>query len=194
MGLLTPTLEVGVRHDGGDAERGLGLDLSGRLDWSAPGLGLAAQVGGRALLAHEAAGLAEWGVAGALSYDPDPGSELGPALRVAPAWGGSAAGGATALWERPTLAGLAAGAAHTPPGARLHVAGSWGMPLFGGVGTPYLGLELGAAGRDYRLGYRVSVPAASGVRFTVNLEGIRHEPLPAAAATDTLNLNVTVHW
>ena len=195
-GLLSPTLEVGVRHDAGDAERGLGVDLSGRLDWSAPGLGLAAQVSGRALLVHEADGLAEWGVAGALGYDPDPGSELGPALRLAPEWGGSAAGGAEGLWTRPTLAGLAAGGAGTPPAARLQVEASWGLPLFGGVGTPYLGLGLAGAGRDYRLGYRVSVPVAAGAALTVNLEGIRREPIPAATATatGTLNLNATLRW
>ena len=31
---LTPSLEVGVRHDGGDAETGFGLDLGGGLAWS----------------------------------------------------------------------------------------------------------------------------------------------------------------
>ena len=35
-GLLTPILELGLRHDGGDAETGAGLDLGGGLSWSAP--------------------------------------------------------------------------------------------------------------------------------------------------------------
>ena len=41
-GTLAPRLEVGVRHDGGDAETGFGLDLGGGLSWSHPASGTAA--------------------------------------------------------------------------------------------------------------------------------------------------------
>ena len=49
-GTLAPRLEIGVRHDGGDAETGFGLDLGGGLAWSDPGTGVRAEVSGRALL------------------------------------------------------------------------------------------------------------------------------------------------
>ena len=39
-GTLEPRLELGVRHDGGDAETGFGLDLGGGLAWSDPGTGI----------------------------------------------------------------------------------------------------------------------------------------------------------
>ena len=39
-GELVPRLEVGLRHDGGDAETGFGLDLGGGLSWSHPASGL----------------------------------------------------------------------------------------------------------------------------------------------------------
>ena len=42
---VTPELEVGVRHDGGDAETGFGMDLGAGLRWSAPGLRLSGDVG-----------------------------------------------------------------------------------------------------------------------------------------------------
>ena len=46
-GALVPRLEVGVRHDGGDAETGFGLDLGGGLAWSDPASGIAAEVSAR---------------------------------------------------------------------------------------------------------------------------------------------------
>ena len=42
---VTPELEVGVRHDAGDAETGFGMDLGAGLKWSAPGLRLSGDVG-----------------------------------------------------------------------------------------------------------------------------------------------------
>ena len=53
---LTPSLEVGLRHDDGDAETGFGLDLGIGLALSDPERGLQAEMRGRGLLAHES----EW--------------------------------------------------------------------------------------------------------------------------------------
>ena len=39
----TPGLEVGLRHDGGDAETGTGVELGGRLSWADAGSGLGAE-------------------------------------------------------------------------------------------------------------------------------------------------------
>ena len=55
-GTLEPTFELGLRHDGGDAETGWGVDIGGGVRWNDPALGLSAEVAGRGLLAHEAAG------------------------------------------------------------------------------------------------------------------------------------------
>ena len=190
-GRLTPTAELAVRHDGGHAETGFGLDLSGSLRWTAPALGLAAQVSGHGLLLHEA-GFADWGMAGSLSYDPDPASDLGLSLSLAPAWGGTATGGAHALHSRPTIAGLTADAARADPGARITAEAAYGLPLFGaaGVGTPYLGLGLADGSRDYRLGYRFAV--ATGL--TLSIEGTRYESTHGADPQHTISLQGTRSW
>ena len=192
-GRLTPTAELAVRHDGGHAETGFGLDLSGSLRWTAPALGLAAQVSGHGLLVHEA-GFADWGVAGSLSYDPDPASDLGLSLSLAPAWGGTATSGADALHSRPTMAGLTADAARADSGARITAEAAYGLPLFGaaGVGTPYLGLGLADGSRDYRLGYRFAV--ATGPGLTLSIEGTRHESTHGADPQHTISLQGTRSW
>ena len=193
---LTPTAELGVRHDGGHAETGFGLDLSGGLSWSAPALGLAAQVSGHGLLAHEAAGFHDWGVAGSLSYDPNPASELGLSLSLSPAWGGSAASAAAALWARPTLVAPTADAARVEPAGRITAEAAYGLPLFGGtgVGTPYLGLGLADSDRDYRVGYRLGIARAAGREFSLSIEGTRHENAAGTAPRHTLTLQGTHRW
>ena len=75
-GSLIPTLEVGLRHDSGDAETGSGVEVGGRLRYtSAWGLSIEAAV--RGLLAHEASDYQEWGASGALRFDPGQQGRLG---------------------------------------------------------------------------------------------------------------------
>ena len=94
-GAFTPSVEVGVRLDGGDGETGAGVELGGGLDYAHPALGLSADVSGRALLAHEH-GREDWSVGGALSLAPASGRGL--SLRVAPSYGDTGSGLAR-LWE-----------------------------------------------------------------------------------------------
>ncbi len=58
---LTPTVELGLRHDAGDAETGFGLELGGRVQYADPRLGLTIEGAVRALLAHEDTDYQEWG-------------------------------------------------------------------------------------------------------------------------------------
>ena len=91
---LLPCFEIGVRHDGGDAETGFGLDFGGGLAWSDPGTGVRAEVSGRGLLTDESAGLRERGIAGSFGWDPTSGSDRGPSLTLSQTLGLSAQGGA----------------------------------------------------------------------------------------------------
>ena len=83
-GILTPSMEIGVRHDGGDAETGFGADIGAGLSWADPGSGLSADIRARALLAHEADGFSERGFSGSgsVSWDPEPSTALGPSLTL----------------------------------------------------------------------------------------------------------------
>ena len=48
---VTPAVELGVRHDWGDAETGFGLELGGRVQYADPTLGLTLDAAVRGLLA-----------------------------------------------------------------------------------------------------------------------------------------------
>ena len=56
---FTPSAEVGLRHDGGDAETGSGVEVGGGLSYIAGPLTIEGQV--RMLVAHEESGYEEWG-------------------------------------------------------------------------------------------------------------------------------------
>ena len=92
-GWLTPTVELGMRHDGGDAETGFGVEVGGGSVFADAGRGLRAQMMVRGLVAHEAADFRDWRLSGSLRFDPGPSSELGPAVELMPSWGASSSGG-----------------------------------------------------------------------------------------------------
>ena len=173
---LEPTFEVGLRHDGGDAETGYGVDLGGGLKWSNPALGLSAQLSARGLLAHEASGFSDRGISGSFAWDPDPSSERGPSLTVTQTMGASATGGMDTLLGRETLAGLAAND-DGPESRRLEVKLGYGLGAFGGrfTATPELELGVSNTGREYGLGWRLG-PVRSGLgSFDLRLRATRRE-------------------
>ena len=176
---LTPGLEIGVRHDGGDAETGFGLDLGIGLALGDPERGLQAELRGRGLLAHESSGFRDLGFSGSLAWEGKPGSDLGAKLGLTQTVGGSSSGGADALLSRTTLDGLAANDPGSGSGAgdneggndgnddlssrRLELKFGYGLPAFGGrfTWTPEAYIGLSDTGRDYSLGWRL-VRAGSG--------------------------------
>ena len=105
---ITPSFEIGVRLDGGDAETGLGADMGGWLAFADPANGLNHDLRGRALVAHEASGLREWGASVSFGWDPRPPTDRGLSMSLTRSWSASLSGGMDALLSRETLAGRAA--------------------------------------------------------------------------------------
>ena len=190
---LTPSVEVGVRRDDGAAEQGFGMDLGGGLRYTHPGLGLALGLSGRALVLHETAELAEWGASGWLAWDPNPATELGPALTVTPSIGAPAAGGSADLWNRETLAGRGGDPMAASGSGRVDARFGYGMPLAGGVGVPWAGIGLSERERDYRVGYAFHLGDSQVADLRIELVAARLEPA-AAAPEHTLSVQSRVSW
>ena len=198
---LVPSVELGVRHDGGDAETGFGADLGGGLAWSDPRRGLSGELRGRGLLSHAAEGFHERGFSGALSWDATPATARGLSLSMRHTVGARAAGGMEALYERGTLSGLggdeSAGGGSAPARPRFEMRLGYGLPVFGErfTGTPELGLGLSGARRDYRLGWRLTRESRSGAPFHLILEAQRREGADDdAAPVHALGLRLTARF
>ena len=69
-GVLTPGVELGLRHDGGDAETRTGVELGGRVAYEDPETGLGVEARVRTLVAHEDSDYREWGASGAVRLAP----------------------------------------------------------------------------------------------------------------------------
>ena len=171
---LTPSVEVGLRHDGGDAETGAGMDVGVGLVVSDAATGLAVDVQVRMLVVHQADGFRERGMAVSLSYNPTPSTPLGFTARVAPSWGGEATSGAEALWGRETMAGMAHGG--FAQGSRLDGEVGYGLPVGSRlVGTPRAGFSTSEYGRDYRIGYGLGVLDRGSLKFDLGVDAQRRE-------------------
>ena len=184
-GTLAPSLELGVRWDGGDGETGAGVEAGGGLEWSLPGLTLAAQ--GRTLAAHEG-DVKEWGVSGSARLSPGTGGR-GLSFELAPRWGASESG-LGRLWED-GVAGRTSSSAGDAARARLEGEVGYGYGIWdrAGVLTPYggFGYEEGGA-RGYRLGTRLDLGGA----VDLSLEAERKEG--RADPEHGVRLNLRIRW
>ena len=173
-GTLMPGLELGLRHDGGDAETGTGIELGGRLAYADPGSGLSVEASVRALVAHEDANYREWGASGAVRLAP---GERGRGLSfsLAPTFG-AASGGVDRLWGARDARGLA------PDGTfeaeqRLEGELGYGIGTFGGrlTGTPNAGFGLSDTAREARIGWRLTPAERGSAGFEMSLDARRRE-------------------
>ena len=152
---LTPSVELGVRHDGGDAETGTGVELGAGLGYADPSRGLDMALRVHGLSAHAGDGYAEWGVSGSLRLAPGAAGR-GFSASLMPSYGVDP-GGSQRLWMLPDAAGLAADE-DTVPSSRLDAEVGYGMAVFGGsfTGTPHVGFGLSDTARDWRVGWRLT--------------------------------------
>ncbi len=189
---LTPSVELGLRHDWGDAETGFGVELGGRVRYTDPRVGLTVEGAVRGLLAHEDSDYEEWGASGTVRVAPGVAGQ-GLALTLSPTWG-AASSGVDGLWSRQTTAGLASQGTRQTPTGRLNAEIGYGLaaPFGAGLLTPYAGTVLSdGADRTYRLGGRLRLTGRWTTGLTLNLEGTRQEPAGQQPPNQSLRLQVT---
>ena len=182
---LTPSVELGVRRDGGDAERGVGFEVGGAVRYVNPSIGLTVEITARRLMAHEQSGYSEWGAGGSLEFAPG-GADRGFSARLGSSVG-TTASGVEGLWAMGDARGLTGGA--RAPG-RLDAEAGYAMGAFGGSGviTPYGGFSM-SGDRRYRAGWRLRL----GDSFNLSLEGDRTGS-PDAPSRHAVALRGSLRW
>ncbi|MCY4363007.1 MAG: hypothetical protein OXE42_12625, partial [Gammaproteobacteria bacterium] len=170
-GALAPTLQLGLRHDGGDGQGGAGMELGGTLRYTGGPLTLHGH--GRTLIGRD--GYREWGLQGLAEWRARTDGR-GLLLRLAPGVG-QAGSGLEQLWTQ----GLRRATAAMPQqAARLDLGLSygWDAPHRRGRITPYLEMQLQHAAR-YRAGLRWAAPG----HLQLQLTGERNDG-PAGTGAD----------
>ena len=167
-GSLVPSVEFGIRGDGGDGETGLGAELGGGITYESAS-GLAVEARGRTLLFHQG-DTEQWGVGGSVTFDRG-GDGRGFLFSMRPSLGDSSSG-VDALWNREGAEYL--GASGSGRDLSLDTEVGWGFLALGdrGILTPYGAYgRFGDEGGTYRVGGRLDV----GSSFNIALEGKRWE-------------------
>ena len=187
-GTLTPSAEVGVRYDGGDAETGTGIELGGALRYQGSGVTIEGAV--RTLIAHEESGYEEWGASGAIRIQPGS-SGRGLSFTLSPTWG-AASSGVGRLWGLRDAQGLASdGEFEAESRLEAEIGYGIGVPHSRGLVTPYTALSLAEGGsRTWRNGARWKVAPDS----TLGLEATRQEGRGDETAENAIVFRVQTRW
>ena len=171
---LRPSLELGLRHDGGDAETGTGVELGGGVNYTDPVTGLSVEAKARMLVAHADSGYEEWGVSGAVRLAPGE-RQRGLSFSLAPTLGATSSA-AERLWGARDAGGLAPGGEFAAARGLQGELG-YGLPLFGDrfTGMPNVGFGLSDSARAWRIGWRLTSAIEGNPGFEVNLDATRQE-------------------
>ena len=190
---LAPSLELGVRHDGGDAETGTGLELGAGLGFADPSRGLDMALRVHGIAAHAGDGYREWGVSGSLRLAPGAAGR-GLSMSLTPSYGADP-GGSERLWALPDAHALAANG-DAPASSRLDTELGYGLPVFGGgfTGTPNVGLGLSDTAREVRLGWRLTPAAGGDTGFELSLDAMRRESAGDGDAEHGVMLRARTSW
>ena len=153
---LTPSIESGMRYDGGDGETGAGLEVGAGLGYSTGRL--AVKVNARGLLARdEDSEYEEWGLSGSLAFQP---RSDGRGLSMTVGSGkGVTQSGVHALWSRQDAGALARGGAAMNAAQRYQAELRYGLkgPMGRALWLPYLGTDSGDGARALRMGVRLTL-------------------------------------
>ena len=175
-GGLTPSLEMGVRNDGGDGVTGTGVELGGGLRYANSGGNVAVSGNVRTLLAHD---YTESGADFLLQLSPLAGRGL--SLSLHPVWGKTQSV-ADKLWNDGASEITGEAGSDTSLQSSLDAEVGYGVAasILGapGVLTPYTGMTVADGDTSrWRLGSRF----AGGNGLSLNLEGTRENTADSAS-------------
>ena len=167
---ILPSLELGMRYDGGDGATGNGLEIGAGLRYHNATRGLTLETRLRALLSHSG-DTKDQGLSATLNLTPGA-DRQGLSLTLTPAYG-NASSGVQNLWNKgvPTTA-------DSDLNARMSVEVGYGFAGFAdGLLTPYSEMTFDDDNKTYRMGMRWNL----GKTFTLNLANERLEKDDAVA-------------
>lgn len=163
---LTPSIESGLRYEGGDGNTGAGFEVGAGLGFSTGRL--AVKVNARGLLAQEeATEYEEWGFGGLVVFQPRSNGQ-GMSVTLGSGWGVPQSG-VHSLWSRQDAGSLARDGASMHPAHRYRTELRYGLngPMGRTLWLPYLGTDSGGGSRAVRLGVRLTMAQNLGAGLEI---------------------------
>ena len=160
-GKLTPSLELGMRADGGDGSSGTGAEIGAGVVFVDHTGRLSLDLDSRILVTD--GDVLERGLSGVLRYAPDSAGR-GLSLDVRSSWG-AASSGMERLWET-GVSDMAEGGLQTALGGRMHAEIGYGIGYASGLLKSYGGIELeGDGNARYLVGSRYTTSSSLQLSF-----------------------------
>ena len=186
---LTPSLEAGLRRDGGDLGSGLGLEAGASLLWRAPQTGWTGELRARTLVAHER-DRDEWGISARLRLDPASDGR-GLSLSFGPEYGYTETE-MEGLFDYDPVSVATDSAVEEDMEGRVQAEMGYGIGISRSgpmaLLTPYAGFTLGRSGEEtFRVGARYRL----GEGLSVGIEGKRQTQ---AVGESSLMLRAAIRW
>ncbi len=172
--VIRPYVEANIRRDGGSAETGTGLELSGGIRLAYPAWRLRGEMRTQGLVIHSADGFTEWGLSGLVQFGNGP---EGFVVSVRPSWGPNQGG--VLLRQKTILETTPVGTNHN----QIKMEMAYGLPFQSGVMRSVAGMTQLFTGRMYRLGVELQPWEA----VNVSMFGVTY---PNANAQRGIGLNL----
>ena len=149
---LRSQVELALRSDSGDAEKGFGLEIGGGLDLIDLIPGLTMNLVARGLVSHESDGFDEWGVSGGFRYDPSAATAKGLLLSLTQSWGAQVHEGLqSAFWTENTSRRNITPPSLDPQVANIELA--YGLDTAAGTWIPWARIGVNGPNEHYRVGH-----------------------------------------
>ena len=198
-GWLTPIIGLGLRGDTGDAERGFGSDIEGRLRWADPTQGIQVRLQAHGLVSHRDGEFREQGLSGSVSWDPESGSRRGAAVSLTSSVSDSSTRGLDSFplnpGDRDVLAGLVeTGDDDRHSSAQVQVKAGYGFGVFEDrlTGIPEFGVTWTGDSRKYSAGWRL-LDERSGA-FEIQLEATHRRFTDDGGSDDGIGVRLGAYW
>ncbi len=187
-GRIQTRLESALRHDGGDAERGLGVEVGGGVHWQDPQRGLDIEIRGRTLLVHHDEEIKERGVSVAMGYDPSP-IHQGFTFTIKQDWG-TVSSGIEGLFQADAMDMTDSAASQ-----RFTTQAGYRFKMRDGRYTayPYLEHSLDTEERETSLGWRLSSVIGKSQR-TLDVKAIRQEHDNNPSTEHRIGIEAALRW
>ena len=185
---FTPSLEVGIRHDGGDAETGAGIEVGAGTRFVRRGFAMEGAV--NRLFMHEDGDYEQWGASGSVRLDSGAGGQ-GLSVSLMPAWG-AASRGADHLWSLANTRDFAPdGDYEARWSLETEIGYGYRLSETEGVLTPYAGLSLAGAGnRSYRAGASWKIRPQT----TLRMQAVRDGGIGGGPPAYSLAIRAVTRW
>ncbi|MCY4195416.1 MAG: autotransporter domain-containing protein [Rhodobacteraceae bacterium] len=194
-GMITPRTEISLRHDGGDGEDGMGIELGVGVGYQSHDNALTFDFSGRSVAINSNSDFREWSVSTSLMYDPRPNTDRGLAVSLNQSTGTGLAGDVDSLMNTAAAEDFVQQQDPMKSGS-LQAEAAYGVPAFGGrmTGAPLVGYSLSDDVRETKIGWRLTPERPKWGSFELATEVTRSDPANDDDSEYALGVQSVMQW